>query len=73
VLRSRAQISGFFDGFDLAEPGLVQVPLWRPERKPPGARDLKKIAIYGGVGRKAETTSAQFFPVRNGRSPGSAC
>jgi hypothetical protein len=58
VLRSHAQITGFFDGFDLAEPGLVQVPLWRPDHKPPRARDLKKIAIYGGVGRKADTTSA---------------
>jgi len=54
VLRSHAQITGFFDGFELAEPGLVQVPLWRPDRKPPGARDLKKIAIYGGAGRKVD-------------------
>ena len=50
VLRSRARIITFFAGFDLIEPGLVQVPLWRPETKPP--RDLRKIAIYGGVGRK---------------------
>jgi hypothetical protein len=60
VLRSHAQITEFFNGFDLAEPGLVQVPLWRPDRKPSGARDLKKIAIYGGIGRKADSTSAQL-------------
>jgi len=51
-LRSHAQISEFFDGFDLVEPGLVQVPLWRPDGKPPRPRDLAKIAIYGGVGRR---------------------
>lgn len=50
MLRSYARISTFFAGFDLIEPGLVQVPLWRPETKPP--RDLRKIAIYGGVARK---------------------
>jgi hypothetical protein len=52
VLRSYAEISGFFDGFDLVDPGVVQVPLWRPEGKPPRPRDLAKIGIYGGVGRK---------------------
>lgn len=51
VLRSHARISGFFDGFDLIEPGLVQVPLWRPDGKPLRARELAKIGIYGGVGR----------------------
>ena len=53
VLRGHEQIGGFFGGFDLVEPGLVQVPLWRPELKPPGSRELAKIGIYGGVGRKA--------------------
>jgi hypothetical protein len=52
VLRSHAQIAGFFDGFSLVDPGLVQVPLWRPDSQPPRARDLAKIAIYGGVARK---------------------
>jgi len=53
VLRSREQVSSFFDGFELLEPGLVQAPLWRPEGKRPRARDLEKIGIYAGVGRKA--------------------
>jgi SAM-dependent methyltransferase len=53
VLRGYAQISTFLDGFDLVEPGLVQVPLWRPEaRLPP---NLDKIAFYGGAGRKPVT------------------
>jgi len=40
-----------FDGWDVTEPGVVQVPLWRPDGKPPRSRDLAKIGIYGGVGR----------------------
>jgi hypothetical protein len=51
VLRSHAQISGFFKGFDVVDPGVVQVPLWRPDGKPLRPRDLAKIGIYGGVGR----------------------
>ena len=30
-MRSRADIAGFFDGFDLVEPGLVAMPYWRPD------------------------------------------
>ena len=52
VLRSFAQISALFDGFALVEPGLVQAPLWRPEGKPPRPKDLAKIGIYAGVGRR---------------------
>jgi len=51
TLRSHAEVSAFFDGLDLEEPGLVQVPRWRPDQRPP--RNLDKIWIYGGVGRKA--------------------
>ncbi len=52
VLRSHAQIAAFFEGFDLVEPGLVQVPLWRPDTRPPRQKNLAKIGIYGGVGRR---------------------
>lgn len=52
TLRGRNQIAAYFGGFDLVEPGLVQVPLWRPDGKPPGRSTLSKIWIYGGVGRK---------------------
>jgi hypothetical protein len=51
VLRSYAQVTALFDGWDLVEPGLVQVPLWRSDSLPPRPRDLAKIGIYGGVGR----------------------
>lgn len=30
VFRPRAQLQSFFDGFDLVEPGLVELPDWRP-------------------------------------------
>jgi hypothetical protein len=53
ALRAHEQVSGFFDGFDLVEPGLMQAPLWRPDGRPPRPRDLAKIGIYAGVGRKA--------------------
>jgi hypothetical protein len=51
-LRSRAGIERFFDGFELVEPGLTQVPFWRPDTPPP-ARSAD-IGIYGGVARKAD-------------------
>jgi len=53
VLRTHEQVSAFFDGFDLLEPGLVQAPLWRPDSRRPRPKELEKIGIYAGVGRKA--------------------
>ncbi|NUR30445.1 MAG: SAM-dependent methyltransferase, partial [Catenulispora sp.] len=52
ALRTHAEISAFFDGFDLVEPGLVQLPLWRPEAAPP--EGLSQYWVYGGVGRKRD-------------------
>jgi S-adenosyl methyltransferase len=49
-LRSHAEIEPFFDGFTLVEPGLVQVPFWRPDTPPPARHG--EIGIYAGVGRK---------------------
>jgi len=53
VLRSFDRVSAFFDGFELVKPGLVQAPLWRPDGKPPRPKDLAKIGVYAGVGRKS--------------------
>ncbi|MEU6085061.1 SAM-dependent methyltransferase [Streptomyces sp. NPDC047108] len=51
--RPHADILALFDGFELQEPGLVQVPLWRPDGPPPPADELARIGFfYGGVGRK---------------------
>jgi trans-aconitate methyltransferase len=48
VLRSRAEIERFLDGFDLVEPGLAQIHQWRPD----GPRPDVQGGIYGAVGRK---------------------
>jgi SAM-dependent methyltransferase len=52
TLRGHAQIAALFDGWDLVDPGLVQMPLWRPDGKPPRPKDLSKMWGYGGVGRR---------------------
>ncbi|MFS8197270.1 SAM-dependent methyltransferase [Streptomyces sp. CWNU-52B] len=49
-LRSRAEVERLFDGFELIEPGLAQVPFWRPDTTPPPRSG--EIGFYGGVGRK---------------------
>jgi SAM-dependent methyltransferase len=53
VSRYKHQIEGFFDGFDLVEPGLVPTPLWRPE----GPDDLlvsepERVYFVAAMGRK---------------------
>lgn len=50
VLRSREVVERFFDGLDMVEPGVVQLPFWRPEGDIEG--DPSKIWLYAGVGRK---------------------
>ncbi|MEW2545786.1 SAM-dependent methyltransferase [Streptomyces sp. NPDC047002] len=50
-LRSRDEVARLFDGFELVEPGLVQVPFWRPEGTPPPGS--AEIGFYGGVARTA--------------------
>src|SRR6266545_675194 len=52
TLRGHAEIEALFDGWDLVEPGLVQLPLWRPAGKPPRPKELTKIWGYGGVARR---------------------
>ncbi|GAA2389441.1 SAM-dependent methyltransferase [Nonomuraea africana] len=48
-VRTRAEILRFFDGFELVEPGLVDVAHWRPER--PAATD-RRLWLTAGVGRR---------------------
>ncbi len=50
--REYDEILPFFDGFDLLDPGLVQVPLWRPDSPLPEADELRRIAFYGGAAVK---------------------
>jgi len=51
--RSRAEILQFFDGLELVEPGLVYMPLWRPEGPDDVFFDEPEQSLgFGGVGRK---------------------
>ena len=52
-MRSRAEILRFFDGFDLVDPGLVYIPLWRPDSPADVPSDPSKFWGLVGVGRKA--------------------
>ncbi|MGJ5756121.1 S-adenosyl methyltransferase [Streptomyces puniciscabiei] len=48
-LRSYADVVRFFDGLELAEPGVVQATHWHPE---PGMRVRTEQPVYVGVARK---------------------
>ena len=62
TLRGPDEILRFFTGLELVEPGLVHVPLWRPdEPEPPDAR---KVWVLGAVGRKP--SGAGVTSVTNG-------
>jgi hypothetical protein len=56
TLRGREEIIRFFAGLELVEPGLVQVPYWRPDERVPA--DADKVWILGGVGHKPCPRSA---------------
>jgi S-adenosyl methyltransferase len=47
--RNRAEVTRFFDGLDLVEPGLVPVQQWRPGSE---MEARARSAMWGGVGRK---------------------
>ncbi len=53
TLRDRETCQGYFDGFGLLEPGVVQLPLWRPDGPPVPPEELRRVALYGGVGVKS--------------------
>lgn len=48
-LRSPDEITGYFDGLELVEPGIVPVTQWRPDDVT-GVPD--HVDAYGGIGRK---------------------
>jgi S-adenosyl methyltransferase len=47
--RNRAEVTRFFDGLDLVEPGLVPVQQWRPGSE---METRARSAMWGGVARK---------------------
>ncbi|WP_327699630.1 SAM-dependent methyltransferase [Streptomyces sp. NBC_00459] len=48
-LRTVEEITSYFDGLELLAPGVVSVPLWRPD---PAAPAPQVIGEHGGLGRK---------------------
>ncbi|AKZ60058.1 hypothetical protein SAM23877_7013 [Streptomyces ambofaciens ATCC 23877] len=50
VLRTVEQITAYFDGLELVDPGVVPVTLWRPDAGSPAP---EPIGEHGGLARKA--------------------
>jgi hypothetical protein len=48
--RSREQVTGFFAGLDLVEPGVIRLPEWHPDTPADAAG---KSTMWGGVARKS--------------------
>lgn len=49
TFRDQAEVTRFFDGLELVEPGMVRVQQWRPDTE---AEAKSPAALWGGVGRK---------------------
>ncbi|MFJ2442858.1 MULTISPECIES: SAM-dependent methyltransferase [unclassified Streptomyces] len=52
VMRTREETARFFEGFTMVEPGLVSMPLWRPDC-PAEEEDPYAFSGFAGVGRTA--------------------
>jgi hypothetical protein len=50
TLRSRAEVTRFFDRLDLVPPGVVFVHVWRPD--PGDVPPADGVSAHGGVARK---------------------
>ena len=51
-LRSVDQLAGFFGGLEMVEPGLVQLPRWRPDEHGNDPALRHTLSAYCGIGRK---------------------
>ncbi|WP_079063976.1 SAM-dependent methyltransferase [Streptomyces sp. NRRL F-4489] len=52
TLRTKDEIAALLGPFTPLEPGVVRVPLWRPDEDVPGPEELNSIIFYGVVARK---------------------
>jgi hypothetical protein len=52
--RARAQVTWFFDGLELAEPGVTDVSEWHPKIPParPQGQAPPRTYTYGGIAKK---------------------
>jgi hypothetical protein len=51
-LREPEQISCFFTGLNIVAPGIVPLPLWRPDPSDDTIANPERIRVYAGLGRK---------------------
>jgi trans-aconitate methyltransferase len=51
TVRSAKEVTAFYDGLQLLDPGVVLLPRWRPDGPVPA--DADDIWMYGALGRKA--------------------
>jgi hypothetical protein len=51
-VRSQQEITSFFDGLEIIEPGVVFIPEWRPDEVVTYPLDLGGLMMMCGVGRK---------------------
>ncbi|WP_238413007.1 SAM-dependent methyltransferase [Saccharothrix deserti] len=52
TMRSQEQVAALFDGFDLIDPGVVYLPLWRPESLDEVDEHPERFTGLAAVGRK---------------------
>jgi S-adenosyl methyltransferase len=52
ILRNHAEIARFFNGWEMVDPGLVQLHRWRPEPTDTESVLHYDVPAYAGVGRK---------------------
>ena len=68
ALRPLPEVERFFDGFELLDPGVVQVSLWRPTKRVVDRPE--HVRFYGGVGRKGPNVRASRVPAAREEAPG---
>jgi SAM-dependent methyltransferase len=51
VLRNHTEMAALVDGFDLVEPGIVHMPLWRPSDDDPVFEEPEQSCVYALVAR----------------------
>jgi hypothetical protein len=51
--RSKAEVTAFFDGLEMVEPGVIRCPEWRPDRPEDAAG---KSTMWGGVAQKPDNS-----------------
>jgi hypothetical protein len=52
TIRSLDQIADFFSGLEMVDPGLVQLPQWRPDAGYAGPAQNVTLSAYCGIGCK---------------------